>query len=68
MNEITKDDLIYKDGFPANIDLRKMIVVQVTKDFQQSVILYSCNLKGKTVRCYLPYDIGEKYCSGIFVL
>ena len=63
--EIERADLIYGNGFPANINFDMRVIVQVVPKPEQSVILYTCVITGKPTRCYLRYEIAEKYFQGI---
>lgn len=65
---ITRKDIIYKNGFPANIDLNKKIVIQITPRPEQSVVLYTANLTGKPTRSYFGYEFSDRYELGIFEL
>ena len=64
--KFTKEDILYADGFPANVNLNATIVVQVTKPKMQSVILYYCKITNNLTRSFLPLNIGEVYDEGIY--
>lgn len=64
--KFTIDDIKYKEGFPANIQMDKPIIVQVIKPRQQSCVLYYCYITGHLSRCYLPLEIGENFDEGIY--
>jgi len=65
---IGKDDITYPNHFPANINKDRMIVVQITPQPEQSVVLYECKITGNQTRCYLPLSFGTRYIHGITVI
>ena len=66
MKELTLEDIVYEAGFPANIDTGEPFVVQISTGNRQSVVLYTCNIRGWQVRGYLPLSLGEAFFSKIY--
>ena len=60
-------DINSKEGFPANIDTSKPVVVQVMEPNYQSCVLYYSAMTERLSRCYLPLEIGEKFKTGIYI-
>lgn len=61
-------DLKHTDGFPANIDRTKLVIVQIQKLNKQGVVLYTCKDTKKQDRCYLPLDLNSKYSENIYII
>ena len=64
--KLNKKDITSKNGFPANIDKSKNIVVQMPNHiYKQGVVLYFCSLNGDESSSYLPID--TKYDHGLYI-
>lgn len=58
-------DLTYSNGFPANLDFTNPIVVQL-KTGKQGVVLYTCKVKNRQERSYLPLELNERFGEGLY--
>jgi len=67
-NTITKEDLLYSAGFPANMDMTKLIVVQIGQQDYQSIVLYTCSITGHTEKSGLPIEFNKKHKEGIYII
>jgi len=61
-------DLKYADGFPANIDLNHLVVVQIQTGDKQGVVLYTCKERNVQDRCYLPLELNKVYIEKLYVI
>jgi len=66
--ELTKNDVTYENGFPANIDQEEPIFVQITDRPMQSVVLYKSIHSHKHTRSYFGFEFADKYKTGIYEL
>lgn len=62
------NDLIRSDGFPANIDRNKIVVVQIKDKELPGIVLYSCKETGLMSSAYLPIALNKKYSSKIYII
>jgi len=62
---IERPDVTYPNNFPANIDFKLRVIIQITEKPEQSVVLYTCSETGKPTRSYLPLSFSDRYCHGI---
>ena len=65
---ISIEDVTYDNHFPGDIDRSKYIIVQITENPIQSIVLYTSSSTGKDTRCYLPLDFAVKYQVGLTIL
>lgn len=65
---MTIADLKYEDGFPANIDESKKIIVQIGSGHRQGVVLYTCKITGRQDRCYLGLELNRVYVEDIYII
>ena len=61
-------DLKYADGFPANIDKTKLVIVQIQGEQKQGVVLYNCRLTDRQDRCFLPLNLNKIYAENLYVI
>ena len=65
---LKRKDIRYDNHFPANIDFKQKIIVQIISKPTQPVVLYTCKETGKPSRSYLPIHFADKYNHGIIEL
>jgi hypothetical protein len=66
MRDLERSDCTYNNSFPANIDWRNTVVVQIAAH-GQGVVLYTCNLRGSQQQCFLPMNFAEMYISRLYI-
>ncbi len=66
MRDLERKDCTYENNFPANIEWRYTVVVQIS-EHGQSVVLYTGKMKGTQQKCFLPLDFSEKYINGLYI-